>query len=84
MVINEQKPKDNIPDENSMKAKILSELSEVDDSILALAYMYAKGFSLSGDDVTKAWVNAIQNTKILEAAYIKGYQEGKDTKTKDE
>lgn len=57
------------------RQKLLNALSNESETVISLAYMYAHGFDLCGDDVTKAWVNASQNTKFIEDIYRKGYED---------
>jgi len=72
MVIN--KPKPNEPEKKPRSRSALIEaLEQEDETVVALAYFYAKGFALSGEDVTKAWTNAIQNNQVIENVYRKGY-----------
>lgn len=57
------------------KQKLLESLSQESEVVITLAYMYAHGFDLSREDVTKAWVNATQNTKLVEDIYRRGYED---------
>ena len=75
MVIDRTPPKPKPPEPSEVKAMMLKELSEADDGMLALAYMYAKDFRLCGEDITKAWTNAITNNQFIEEIYRRGYQD---------
>lgn len=55
------------------KQIMLDELSKEPEMVLETAYLYAKTFTTYGENVTKAWNTAIQQTAILERAYEKGY-----------
>ena len=57
------------------KQRLLDDLSNESESVLALAWMYARGYKLSGADVTKEWTNAIQNNTIIEQVYRRGYED---------
>lgn len=59
----------------STKQKLWDEFQRQPDAVLALAYMYAKGYDLSGEDITKAWTNAITNNQLIEQVYRKGYED---------
>ena len=69
------KPKPEEKDPQEVKESIIAELRKQPDAVLTLAYMYAKGYDLVGEDVTSAWVNAYQNTQVIETAYRKGYED---------
>lgn len=66
---------ENVKEEKSIRQKLLEEFEQADETLITLAYFYAKGYCLGGEDVTKAWVNSVRNMQALEAAYIKGYQD---------
>lgn len=88
MVINEHRPKQKeVEPQDIQNQRILNELKKVDSSVLLLAYMYARGYDLGGEDVTKAWTNAVRNTQIIETAYRRGYEDCqkdiKEKKTRD-
>ena len=57
------------------REKMLKVLSESSDAVLSLAVMYAQGFEVSGRDVTKEWLNAVQNTQLIESIYRRGYED---------
>lgn len=68
------KPREQVtPDER--KNSVLEELSKLDTDVLALAYIYAKDFRICGEDVTKTWVNTIQNNQLVEEIYRRGYED---------
>ena len=58
------------------KEDLLKFLEQEDIQVLSLAYVYAKNMKLYGEDVTKAWVTAVEQHAILEKAYRAGYYEG--------
>ena len=73
-----------VVDEWSYKKDLLKALEQEDLQTLSLAYAYAKNMKLYGEDVTKAWVTAVQQNAILEKAYRDGYYEGlRQTATKE-
>lgn len=55
------------------KDKLIAELAELDYQSLATALMYARYYLVYGEDVTKQWVTATQQSAILEKAYNEGY-----------
>lgn len=59
----------------TLKDKILGELQNESETVVTLAYMYAKGFVLCGDDVTKAWQTSAIQTDMLSRAYTKGWDD---------
>jgi len=65
------KPKD----PSDVKKKIIEDLTQNDDGLLVLAYMYAKDFALCGEDITKAWSNALINNQFVEDIYRRGYED---------
>lgn len=52
---------------------ILDALSQEDDSVLMLAYLYAKNFHLYGLDITKAMETAKEQAEAMSSAYNRGY-----------
>jgi len=58
---------------NQSTKELIDELSKMPPMVIATAYLYAINYTLYGEDVTKKWVTATQNTSILEKAYRKGY-----------
>jgi len=62
-------------DTRTVKEKLFAELEKQSDAFITLAYMYARGYDMAGEDVTKAWTNAVRNTQIIEAAYRRGYED---------
>jgi hypothetical protein len=77
MVVNETKPK-GPPSEEETKRQLIEAFKEESSAVLALAYNYAKGFELCGDDVTKKWENVSYNMASIKQAYSKGFQAGLD------
>lgn len=57
------------------KDRLIEELKELDYQSLATALMYSKYYLSYGEDVTKQWVTATQQSAIIEKAYNKGYYE---------
>ena len=73
MIINkEPKP----PELTPIKQKLWEQLQTERDDILSLAYMYAKGYDLCGEDITTRWKNTVLQNDALNRAYVKGYQDG--------
>ena len=64
------------PNANTDKENILNMLSMMPNEALQLAYLYAINFNLTGDDVTKVWNTAVQQSAIISSAYKRGYYEG--------
>jgi hypothetical protein len=44
--------------------------------VIETAYIYALNYTLYGEDVTRNWVTATQNSAALEKAYRDGYYDG--------
>jgi len=64
-----------------MKVKkqiMLDALSEESEMVVATAYLYAKTYVTYGEDITKAWDTATQQSAILRKAYNKGYTDALD------
>ena len=75
MVVQGKSKPDPIPTEDERRKAILEEFEKADYSVLLLALMYAQGYAMCGEDVTKAWTNAVQNTHLIETVYRKGYED---------
>ena len=76
MIEKSEKPQE--PQESSVmetKARLLAEMESFSVDVLTLAYMYARGYALGGEDVTKAWTNAVRNNHIVEQVYRRGYED---------
>lgn len=59
----------------------MHKLSEMPYEVIATAYLYAVNYIAYGENVTKEWSTAIQQTQALETAYRKGYYDAmKDMK----
>ena len=58
--------------EDERKEELLNELRKESLSVIVLAFMYAKNFEETGEDVTRRLITANQNVQTLEAAYRKG------------
>ena len=56
-----------------VKQLLLNELSKEPAMVLETAYLYARTYVDYGEDITKAWVNASQQTSILRKVYERGY-----------
>lgn len=54
------------------REKLLNRLAEMPIEILRLSVVYALGYREYGEDLTKKWQTAIQQTAVLEKAYLKG------------
>ena len=76
MITNHKPKQPEIPSEEEKKQEILNLIAKENLSVLSLAYYYAKGYDLGGDDVTKAWDNTIRQTDALNRAYQQGFMEG--------
>ena len=77
MVIHENKPKPEVEEktEEQDKADMLEQLSKESYTVLALAYLYAKGYELGGEDVTHLWKVTTMQNDALNRAYRKGFQD---------
>ena len=75
MVVNNEPKKYKGKTHEDMKPLMLEELSKESDAVLTLAYMYAKGFKLCGEDITKSFTNAVCNNEFIENIYRKGYED---------
>lgn len=75
MVVKENKPKTDERTREQIKQDLLNELSQQPEAVLTLAYMYAKGYELSGEDVTRRWNNTIIQNDALNRAYRKGFED---------
>lgn len=65
--------------DDSVKQKLLDSLSEEPTMVLSTAYVYAKNYVRYGEDITKAWTTAVQQTSILEKARQKAWAEAYDS-----
>lgn len=66
------------------KEQLIEVLAKTPPMILATAYLYATNYVQYGEDVTKAWLTAVQNASALEKAYIKGYNDALQRRTESE
>ena len=57
------------------KSQILDALAQESDTVLSLAYMYAKGHENFGEDVTKRWQTTALQTDALNRAYKQGFDD---------
>lgn len=63
---------DNKPMEQNTKQLILEKLSNMPEMLVLTAYLYAKNYIVYGEDVTKEWNTAVQQSAILEKVYNRG------------
>jgi len=71
------------PEEYKRKL-LMHKLSEMPSVVVETAYLYAVNYIAYGEDVTKDWLTAIQQTQALEKAYQKGYYDAmKDMKERN-
>ena len=68
------KPKE-IDPQDVQKQKILAEFEKMDFSLLLLAQMYARGYAMCNEDITRPLGNAFQNNQFIETIYRKGYKD---------
>ena len=52
---------------------ILNKLSELPQTTLEIAYLYAVNLSQYGVDVANKWLTAVQQNEALNRAYERGY-----------
>lgn len=55
------------------KQALLDLMEDMPLRTLQLAFLYAKNYAEYGEDVTRTWLTAVEQTNILEKAYRKGY-----------
>lgn len=66
-----------LPEETKTKHDaILEELANESGTVLSLAYAYAKGYEMCGEDITQRWANVQLQTDALNRAYAKGFKDG--------
>lgn len=63
---------DNKPMEQNTKQSILDKMSNMPEMLVATAYLYAKNYIYYGENVTKEWFTAVQQSATLEKAYNRG------------
>ena len=63
-------------DEDSKKERLLKQFMEFSPSLILIAFMYAKNFEETGEDITKRWVTAEQQGDALQRYYDKGFNAG--------
>lgn len=51
---------------------LIESLEKMPARVVATAYLYAMNYELYGEDVTKKWQTAVQNTASLQRAYLDG------------
>lgn len=62
--------------ELSKRKRLLEQFADFSSSLILLAFMYAKNFEETGEDITKRWGTAVQQSEALQKCYEKGYNEG--------
>ena len=58
------------------KERMLDELRQESEGVICLAVMFAKGFEVTGEDITKAWQTAEQQMEIIQRNFNEGYRAG--------
>ena len=61
--------------ENIKKQALLNLMKDMPLQTLQIAYVYAENYKEYGDDVTKTWNTATEQSSILAKAYRKGYHD---------
>ena len=69
--------------DDSVKQKLLDELSSESTMIISTAYAYAKNYVNYGEDITKAWTTATQQASIIAQVRQKAWKEAYDSFKKD-
>ena len=69
--------------DDDVKRQLLDKLAEEPTMVISTAYVYAKNYVEYGEDITKAWTNAIQQASILEKIKIKAQAEAYDSFKKE-
>ena len=65
--------------DDSVKQKLLDELSNEPTMVISTAYAYAKNYVNYGEDITKVWTTAVQQSSILEKVRQKAWKEAYDS-----
>ena len=69
--------------DDSVKQKLLDSLAEEPTMVLSTAYAYAKSYVEYGEDITKAWTIAVQQTSIIAQVRQKAWVEAYDSFKKE-
>ena len=68
--------------DDNVKQRLLDSLAEEPPMVLSTAYIYAKNYVEYGEDITKAWTTAVQQTSVIREvsrkAWIEAYDSFKD------
>lgn len=69
--------------DDNVKKKLLDSLAEEPAMVISTAYAYAKNYVMYGEDITKAWTTAVQQSSILEQVRQKAWVEAYDSFKKE-
>ena len=69
--------------DDSVKQKLLDLLAKEPPMVLSTAYAYAKNYVDYGEDVTKAWTTAVQQSSVIQEVKQKAWAEAYDSFKKD-
>lgn len=71
------------PIDDNVKKQLLDLLSEEPPMVLSTAYIYAKNYVQYGEDITKAWTTAVQQSSIIQEVRQKAWVEAYDSFKKE-
>lgn len=69
--------------DDSVKQKLLDSLAKEPTMVLSTAYAYAKNYVMYGEDITKAWTTAVQQTSVIQEVRQKAWVEAYDSFKKE-
>lgn len=65
------------------KQKLLDLLAEEPTMVLSTAYIYAKNYANYGEDITKVWTTAVEQTSVIQKVKQKTWVEAYDSFKKE-
>ena len=65
--------------DDNVKQRLLDSLAEEPPMVLSTAYIYAKNYVEYGEDITKAWTTAVQQTSVIREVSRKAWAEAYDS-----
>lgn len=69
--------------DNNVKQKLLDSLAEEPTMVISTAYAYAKNYVMYGEDITKAWTTAVEQSSIIQEVRQKAWVEAYDSFKKE-
>lgn len=70
-------------EEYNKKQSLITLMKDMPLPTLSIVYLYAKNYTEYGADVTRTWLTAAENARLLERAYEKGYYDGRRDEMKE-